>query len=69
MTTSMQTQPLEELAKDPLLAVAAVLLIVVSIGWIVVSRVVSRNLRKRAAQAQKKKGPPRPPKDIWSGPP
>jgi cell division protein FtsX len=69
MTTSLQTQPLEELAQDPLLTVAAVILIVVAIGWIVVSRVVSRNLRRTAAQAAKKKGTPRPAKDIWSDPP
>ncbi|MDQ4026349.1 MAG: hypothetical protein M3217_12815 [Actinomycetota bacterium] len=70
MTTSaLQTQPLEELAKDPLLTVAAVLLIVVAIGWIVVSRLVSRNLRKTAARAARRKGSVRPAKDIWSEPP
>ena len=66
----MQLQPLEEFAQDPLLTVASVLLIVVSVGWIVVSRLVSRNLRKTArAQNEKKKGTVRPAKDIWAGPP
>ncbi len=69
MTTSaLQTQPLEELAQDPLLTVAAVLLIVVAVGWIAVSRIVSRNLRKRARN-EKKKGYVKPSKDIWAGPP
>ncbi len=71
MTTSMlQVQPLEELAQDPLLTVASVLLIVASVGWILVSRLISRNLRKTASlQARKKKGTVRPAKDIWSEPP
>ncbi|HEX2295485.1 MAG TPA: hypothetical protein VHN37_09270 [Actinomycetota bacterium] len=70
MTAALQVQPREEFAQDPLLTVASVLLIVVSIGWIVVSRLVSRNLRKTAAQAKRqKKGTPRPPRDIWAGPP
>ena len=70
MTTSMlQTQPLEELARDPLLTVASVMLIVVAVGWIVVSRLVSRNLKRTAARAAKKKGYVRPAKDIWTEPP
>ncbi|MDQ3916844.1 MAG: hypothetical protein M3323_16200 [Actinomycetota bacterium] len=68
-TSALQTQPLEELAQDPLLTVAAVLLIVVAVGWIVVSRLVSRNLRRTAARAERKKGPVRPAKDIWADPP
>lgn len=70
MTTALQVQPLEEFAQDPLLTVASVLLIVVSIGWIIVSRLVSRNLRKTVAlQRTGKKGAVKPPKDIWAGPP
>ena len=70
MATALQVQPLEEFAQDPLLTVASVLLIVVSVGWIVVSRLVSRNLRKTAARARApKKGPARPAKDIWADPP
>ena len=72
MVTTLQAQPLEEFAQDPLLTVASVLLIVVSLGWIIVSRLVSRNLRKTAAMARerkKRKGPVKPAKDIWAGPP
>lgn len=70
MTTSLQVQPLDEFVQDPLLTVASVLLIVVSIGWIVVSRIVSRNLRKTAQRARgPKKGAAKPAKDIWAGPP
>lgn len=71
MDELLLAQPLEEFAQDPLLTVASVLLIVVSLGWIVVSRIVSRNLRKTAAQAlqKKKKGAVRPSKDVWAGPP
>ncbi|MDQ3958239.1 MAG: hypothetical protein M3273_07965 [Actinomycetota bacterium] len=69
--SALQPQPLEELAQDPVLTVGAVLLIAVAFGWILVSRLVSRNLRRGAAlaQRQKKKGTVRPPKDIWSEPP
>ena len=70
MPTMPQAQPLEEFAQDPLLTVASVLLIVVSVGWIVVSRLVSRNLRKSATLARgQKKGAVKPAKDIWAGPP
>lgn len=70
MATTLQVQPLEEFAQDPLLTVASVLLIVVSIGWVVVSRLVSRNLRKTAARARaEKKGAPRKARDVWADPP
>lgn len=72
MTMLLQVQPLDEFVQDPLLTVASVLLIVVSFGWIVVSRLVSRNLRKAAAareRGDKKKGSVKPAKDIWAGPP
>ncbi|HYP24008.1 MAG TPA: hypothetical protein VEV43_10570 [Actinomycetota bacterium] len=69
MVTMAQVQPLEEFAQDPLLTVASVLLIVVSIGWIVVSRLVSRNLRKAARARNEKKGAVKPARDIWAGPP
>ncbi len=70
MATMLQVQPLEEFAQDPLLTVASVLLIVVSVGWIIVSRLVSRNLRKSAALARRqKKGAVKPARDIWADPP
>jgi hypothetical protein len=62
-----------EFARDPVLTVACVLLVVVSIGWVVVSRLISRNLRKallRREQAERRRvGDVRPPRDIWSEPP
>lgn len=69
MVTMAQVQPLEEFAQDPLLTVASVLLIVVSFGWIFVSRLVSRNLRKAARARNEKKGAVKPARDIWAGPP
>lgn len=44
---------LEEFSREPMLTVACVLLVVVSLAWIIVSRAIYRNL-KRAAAA----GPP-----------
>ncbi len=38
----------EELFDDPMLTVACVLLVLVSVGWILVSRLVVRNLRRAA---------------------
>ena len=62
-----------EFTKDPILSVAALLLIVVSIGWIVVSRLISHELR-RAAYRRARKGSRRPPpprrrSDVWNDPP
>lgn len=65
---------IEEFAQDPILTVACVLLIVVSLGWIVVSRLIVRNLKRAAVRARRRgrRPPPgaaRPPRDIWSYPP
>ena len=40
-----QDRSLEEFAREPILTVACVLLIVVSAGWIVVTRLIARNLK------------------------
>jgi hypothetical protein len=62
-----------EFARDPVLAIACVLLVVVSIGWVVVTRLISRNLRRamlRRQMAERRRvGGVRPPRDIWSEPP
>ena len=68
-TSLLWAQPQGEFAQEPLLTVASVLLIVVSIGWIFVSRLVSRNLRRRATQRRQKQGAVKPAKDIWAVPP
>jgi hypothetical protein len=45
-------RPLEEFVRDPALTVACVLLIVVSVAWIVVSRLIYSNLSRAAWKAQ-----------------
>ena len=62
---------LEEFLADPVLSIAAVMLIVVSIGWVVISRLIVRNLRKAAMQGRRNARieSARPTKDIWTMPP
>ena len=60
-----------EITKDPALSVAAMLLIVVSVLWIIVARLITmqmkRNARKRArAQGRRPKVAER---EIWKAPP
>lgn len=61
-----------ELFRDPALTVACVLLMVVSIGWVVITRIIARRL-KRAVLLGQIKGRYREavvaPKDIWKFPP
>lgn len=61
---------ISELFSDPALTVACVLLIVASVAWIVVSRLIVRQIKRAALRAR---AAPldvvRPPKDIWSYPP
>ena len=61
-----------ELFRDPALTVACVLLMVVSIGWVVITRIIARRL-KRAILLGQIKGRHRDavvaPKDIWRYPP
>ncbi|MGI8707225.1 MAG: hypothetical protein ACR2LG_03330 [Actinomycetota bacterium] len=49
---------IDEFVSDPVLTVACVLLVAVSIGWIVTSRAITRNMR-RAAERQRRR-PPQP---------
>ena len=62
---------LEEFLADPSLTIACVMLIVVSIGWVVISRLIVRNLRKAAMQGRRSRRieAARPGKDIWTMPP
>jgi hypothetical protein len=54
-----QTTSFGEFAREPILTVACVLLIVVSIAWIVVSRMIVRQLKRyEKAVAQPKRGRP-----------
>jgi len=61
----------EEFFNDPILTVACVLLIVVSLGWILVSRLVSRNMRRARLRRldPPQTGEYQAPRDIWSDPP
>jgi hypothetical protein len=60
---------LEQFGTDPLLTMACVALIVVSISWIVLSPAIYRNLRRAAEQAELKIDSVRAPRDIWKTPP
>jgi len=63
--------PLEEFLSDPILTVACVMLIVVAFGWVVISRLIVRNLRKAALAGRRSRRVEamRPERDIWSMPP
>lgn len=55
-----QTNSFGEFAREPILTVACVLLIVVSISWIVVSRMIVRQLKRyEATRPRKRRGPDR----------
>ncbi len=64
-------RPLLEFFRDPSLTVACVLLVVVSLGWIIVTRLIVHQM-KRAAQRGIRSpvtDQVRPARDIWSVPP
>ncbi|MGH2753687.1 MAG: hypothetical protein ACRDLB_04575 [Actinomycetota bacterium] len=63
--------PFDEFIEEPLLSVAAVLLIVVSIAWIVMARLITREMKKAAYRSMdaKSKRKVKPARDIWSAPP
>ena len=60
-----------ELFKDPALTVACVLLIVVSVAWVVVSRVIVRRMKKAVLRGHRiaNRSVVQAPKDIWALPP
>ena len=60
-----------ELFKDPALTVACVLLIVVSVGWVIVSRMIVRKLKRAARRGQRfaNREIVQNPRDIWAFPP
>ena len=65
-----QVEPFEEFVRDPVLTVACMLLIVVSIAWVVVVRKISRNLREADRfRATKKTSRPKESRDVWKKPP
>lgn len=68
---AQRIDPLEEFLSDPILTVACVMLIVVSIGWMLISRLIVRNLRKAALRGRRSRRVDaiRSERDIWSMPP
>ncbi len=60
-----------EFFRDPALTVACVLLIVVSVGWIVVTRWIVHEMKRAARKGVRSRATDtiRPAKDIWSIPP
>lgn len=62
---------LNEFMTDPTLTVACVLLVVVSLGWMIISRLIVRNLRKAALRGVRNARieAMRPSRDIWRMPP
>ena len=60
---------LREFLSDPSLTVACVLLIVVSVGWVVVTRLILHDLHGTAYRRRPAKGPEPKVRDIWRTPP
>ena len=61
-----------ELFRDPALSVACVLLMVVSIGWVVITRIIARRMRRAVLLGQirgRQRDAVVAPKDIWKFPP
>ena len=60
-------EPLREFLTDPVLTIACVLLVVVSVGWIVVWRLVKRDMRRAALRSRRLEA--RNVRDVWAEPP
>lgn len=57
---------LAEFSREPILTVACVMLIAVSVAWIVVSRLILRELRRAALAGSPRR---RRRRNVWSEPP
>jgi hypothetical protein len=64
-------RPLVEFFRDPWLTVACVLLVVVSLGWVVLTRLIVHQLKKASREGGRSVAIEnvRPARDIWSMPP
>jgi len=64
-------RPLLEFMRDPALTVACVLLVVVSIGWVLITRLIVHKMKRAARRGVRSPVTDaiRPAKDIWSLPP
>ena len=64
-------RPLVEFMRDPSLTVACVLLVVVSVGWVIVTRLIVHKMKRAAKRGVRNPATDtvRPAKDIWTIPP
>jgi hypothetical protein len=60
---------LEQFGREPVLTLACVLLITVSLAWLVIARRISRNLHRAERDGRVKVDSVRPARDIWKEPP
>ncbi|MGI8773533.1 MAG: hypothetical protein ACR2KQ_00770 [Actinomycetota bacterium] len=60
-----------ELAEDPVLTLAAVFLMVVSVTYVVVARLITRNMKRAAMKKMRRRGKkvPRAKREMWDAPP
>ena len=59
---------LREFLTDPTLTIACVLLIVVSVGWVTVWRLILKEMNRAVVRGLPVE-PVKPPRDIWAYPP
>ncbi|MGH2749891.1 MAG: hypothetical protein ACRDK3_03310 [Actinomycetota bacterium] len=65
-----QSNSFGEFTREPILTVACVLLIVVSLAWIIVSRMIVRQLKRYDAALQpRRRRPSTRTKKVWEEPP
>lgn len=60
---------LENFSDDPLLTIACLALIGVCLAWIIMTRLISRNVKRAAQRGDVRVDQVKPPKDIWGAPP
>jgi hypothetical protein len=69
LLAALDDASLEEFLRDPLLSVACILLIAVSVAWIIVVRLIVLNLRRAVMRRRAPRDAVHPPRDIWTFPP
>lgn len=71
LTFAASARQIGELFKDPALTVACVLLIVVSIGWVIITRLIVHRFKKAAQRGRRiaRIDLVQSPRDIWTSPP
>lgn len=68
---AQKVDAVQEFLTDPLLTVACVLLVAVSLAWVVIARLIAGRLRRAWIRAGTKPPPGQfqSPKNIWTDPP